>query len=304
LADRISLDELKRILDGNNYVAGPDVVTALYLALSLQKPLLIEGEPGCGKTELAKTLAKGFGTDLIRLQCHEGLELNNALYEWDYLRQLIRLRIEEDSEKGETADSIESSVYSEKYLLKRPLLAAILHEGKKPPVLLIDEIDRADEEFEAFLLEFLSEYQVSIPEIGTVKAKHIPITILTSNRTRELGDGLRRRCLYLYIDYPSIEKEIAVLSAKIPSLNTKLASDIARFMHEIRLIPEITKRPGTAEALDWASALVLLNQEELSPIIVRDTLSSFMKSTEDINTLKSGFIEGVLAKIKEQPLVK
>ncbi len=301
LTNVTSIEELKHMLQNNNYVAGPDVITSVFLAIGLQKPLLIEGEPGCGKTELAKVLAKGFGTDLIRLQCHEGLELNNALYEWDYLRQLIRLRIEEDKEKREDTNTIESSVYSEKYLLKRPLLSALLYEGKSPPVLLIDEIDRADEEFEAFLLEFLSEYQVTIPEVGTIRAKHTPITILTSNRTRELGDGLRRRCLYLYIDYPSVEKEIAVLSLKVPSLNSKLANDIARFMHELRSTPEITKRPGVAETLDWASALTLLNLEELSPETVRETLTSFLKSTEDMNTLKSSRIETILTKIKDVP---
>jgi MoxR-like ATPase len=296
LDDRVSTDGLRQVLADNGYVANLDIVTALFLSISLKKPLLVEGEPGCGKTELAKTLAKGFGSDLIRLQCHEGLELSNALYEWDYLRQLIRLRIEEDKAKRESAESIESSLYSERYLLKRPLLSAILHQGKNSPVLLIDEIDRADEEFEAFLLEYLSEYQVTIPEFGTVKAKQIPITILTSNRTRELGDGLRRRCLYLYIDYPSIETEVAVLSTKVPSLNTKLASEIAHFMREVRSIPEIVKRPGTAEALDWAAALVLLNRDELSPANVEHTLSIILKSAEDIGTLKNGYVEKILAK--------
>ncbi len=292
------------MLESNNYVAGPEVSTAVFLSLGLQKPLLTEGGPGCGKTELAKVLARGFGTDLIRLQCHEGLDLNNALYEWDYLRQLIRLRIEEDKQKTEDSSSVESSVYSEKYLLKRPLLAALLHEGERPPVLLIDEIDRADEELEAFLLEFLSEYQVSIPELGTVRARHVPITILTSNRTRELGDGLRRRCLYLYIDYPSVEKEVSIISLKVPSLSSKLANDIALFMRELRAVPEITKRPGVAETLDWASALTLLNLGELSPETVERTLNSFLKSTEDINTLKNGYIEAILSKIKEAPLAK
>ena len=299
MASSTSIEEIKRLLEQQNYVAGTDIVTSVYLALGLQKPLLIEGEPGCGKTELAKVLSSGFGTELIRLQCHEGLELNNALYEWDYLRQLVKLRIEEDKSADYDVDKVESSLYDEKYLLKRPLLASLLYQGSKPPVLLIDEIDRADEEFEAFLLEFLSEYQVTIPEIGTIKAKHTPITILTSNRTRELGDGLRRRCLYLYIDYPTVEKEIAVISRRVPALNTKLSKDIAHFMHEVRLIPELTKRPGVAETLDWGATLVLLNVEELSPDIVKSTLNSFLKSSEDINTLKSGYIEGILAKIRD-----
>lgn len=289
------------MFESNNYVAGRDVLTTVFLALALQKPLLIEGEPGCGKTELAKVLANGFGTHLIRLQCHEGLELNNALYEWDYLRQLMRLRIEQGVERGEKTNAIESSLYDEKYLLKRPLLSALLYEGKPSPVLLIDEIDRADEEFEAFLLEFLSEYQVTIPEMGTIRARHRPVTILTSNRTRELGDGLRRRCLYLYIDYPTVEKETAILSLKVPSLNSKLANDIARFMHELRTNPEITKKPGVAETLDWTSALIVLNSQQLTPETVKETLTSFLKSTEDMDVLKSGQIEQILVKIKGMP---
>jgi MoxR-like ATPase len=303
LPSETSILEIEETLRENNYVAGADVVTAIYLALGLEKPLLIEGEPGCGKTEIAKVLAKGFHTELIRLQCHEGLELNNALYEWDYLRQLIKIKIEEERGKSENAREVESSVYNDRYLLRRPLLAALLHDGPRPPVLLIDEIDRADEEFEAFLLEFLSEYQVTIPEVGTVKAKHTPITILTSNRTRELGDGLRRRCLYLFIDYPTIEKEIQVLSLKVPSINTKLANDIAQFMHELRETREITKKPGIAETLDWASALLLLNIEELAPKTVETTLNSFLKSANDINTLKGGRIEAILSKIRE-PVAK
>ncbi len=296
-----SIAELEKMFESNNYVAGRDVLTTVFLALALQKPLLIEGEPGCGKTELAKVLANGFGTHLIRLQCHEGLELNNALYEWDYLRQLMRLRIEQGVERGEKTNAIESSLYDEKYLLKRPLLSALLYEGKPSPVLLIDEIDRADEEFEAFLLEFLSEYQVTIPEMGTIRARHRPVTILTSNRTRELGDGLRRRCLYLYIDYPTVEKETAILSLKVPSLNSKLANDIARFMHELRTNPEITKKPGVAETLDWTSALIVLNSQQLTPETVKETLTSFLKSTEDMDVLKSGQIEQILVKIKGMP---
>jgi MoxR-like ATPase len=289
--------KVEALLNSQSYVTTSDVTSAVFLALNLHKPLLIEGEPGCGKTEIAKVLTKGLDTDLIRLQCHEGLDVNSALYEWDYLRQLVKIKIEES--KNLQSQEVESKVYNEKYLLKRPLLSALLHSEDKSPVLLIDEIDRADEEFEGFLLEFLAEYQVTIPEIGTIRARHEPITILTSNRTRELGDGIRRRCLYLYIDYPSVEKELAVLSLKVPALSNKLRKNVALFMHEIRETEGLVKRPGIAETLDWASALVLLNREELDAVTVDKTLNCILKSQEDLKKVRSGQLEAILAKIKD-----
>jgi MoxR-like ATPase len=292
-----SPEEVDRLFKRERYVTTPDVTLAVFLALSLNKPLLIEGEPGCGKTEIAKVLSKGLDTALIRLQCHEGLDSNDVLYEWDYMRQLVKIKIEEG--KNIQSEEIESKVYDEKYLLKRPLLSALLYSETKSPVLLIDEIDRADEEFEGFLLEFLAEYQVTIPEIGTIHAKNPPITILTSNRTRELGDGLRRRCLYLYIDYPSIEKEVAVLELKVPQLSLKLRKDIPLFMRELREIEGLAKRPGIAESLDWAAALVTLNKKELDPETVEKTLNCILKSQDDIKRIRAGYIGSILAKINE-----
>jgi MoxR-like ATPase len=292
-----SPEEVDRLFKRERYVTTPDVTLAVFLALSLNKPLLIEGEPGCGKTEIAKVLSKGLDTALIRLQCHEGLDSNDVLYEWDYMRQLVKIKIEEG--KNIQSEEIESKVYDEKYLLKRPLLSALLYSETKSPVLLIDEIDRADEEFEGFLLEFLAEYQVTIPEIGTIHAKNPPITILTSNRTRELGDGLRRRCLYLYIDYPSIEKEVAVLELKVPHLSLKLRKDIPLFMRELREIEGLAKRPGIAESLDWAAALVTLNKKELDPETVEKTLNCILKSQDDIKRIRAGYIGSILAKINE-----
>ena len=270
-------------LEKELYVADESLATAVYLALKLEKPLLIEGEPGCGKTELAKVLAKMLDTELIRLQCYEGITAAQALYEWDYPRQLLHIRVMEQSK---SYDEIESEIFSEKFLLKRPLLQAILHEGPRPPVLLIDEIDRSDEEFEGFLLEFLAEFQVTIPEIGTIKAKKKPIVIITSNRTREVGDGLRRRCLYIYVTYPDPEKEKRILSLKVPELREKLSSDVVEFIQRLRQVDDLSKKPGISETLDWANALKALNAKDITPEVIRSTMSCFIKSEDDALRLR------------------
>ncbi len=270
-------------LEKELYVADESLATAVYLALKLEKPLLIEGEPGCGKTELAKVLAKMLDTELIRLQCYEGITAAQALYEWDYPRQLLHIRVMEQSK---SYDEIESEIFSEKFLLKRPLLQAILHEGPRPPVLLIDEIDRSDEEFEGFLLEFLAEFQVTIPEIGTIKAKKKPIVIITSNRTREVGDGLRRRCLYIYVTYPDPEKEKRILSLKVPELPEKLSSDVVEFIQRLRQVDDLSKKPGISETLDWANALKALNAKDITPEVIRSTMSCFIKSEDDALRLR------------------
>ncbi len=290
-----TFEQIDEMLRKELYVSSTDITTAIFLALNMGKPLLVEGEAGCGKTEIAKVLSEALRTDLIRLQCYEGLDVNTSVYEWDYLRQLLKIRIEE----GKSEQDIESKVYDEKYLLKRPLLQAVLHDSPKPPVLLIDEVDRADEEFEGFLLEFLAEFQVTIPEIGTIKSKQRPITILTSNRTRELGDGIRRRCLYLYIDYPTIEKESAILELKVPALKAKLAKELAGFMHEIRNTENLIKRPGVAETLDWAQALILLNRDDLDARTAESTLSCILKNREDIEKINTEELETILAKVKK-----
>lgn len=270
------------------YVADEPLALAVYLALKLEKPLLIEGEPGCGKTEVAKVLAKLLNTELIRLQCYEGITASQALYEWDYPRQLINIRLLEDKK---TVDEITEEIFSEKYLLKRPLLAALLFEGPNPPVLLIDEIDRSDEEFEGFLLEFLAEFQVTIPELGTIKAKKKPVVIITSNRTREVGDGLRRRCLYLYVTYPSPEKERRILSLKVPNLSAKLADDVVVFVQKLRQVNELTKKPGISETLDWANALTVLGAREITPSILASTLTCLIKNEDDLKVVKDlGFV--------------
>ncbi|GAY25255.1 MoxR family ATPase [Desulfurococcaceae archaeon AG1] len=288
----ITVEDVVRILSSVGYVADKRIATAVFLAIRLEKPLLVEGEPGCGKTELAKALAEGLGTELIRLQCYEGLDASKALYEWDYPRQLIAIRLLERFAKPE---EIEREIYSEKYLLKRPLLRAATSNSEKPPVLLIDEVDRADEEFEALLLEFLSEFQITVPEIGTIKASKKPIVILTSNRTREVGDGLRRRCLYLYISYPERERELEILRRKVPGISEKLANEVVDAVRLIRSIDGVVKKPGISETIEWARALKEMGFTELSEEAVRNTLSVVLKLPEDIEKVD---IESLVSKVK------
>jgi len=285
--NKLSVDGILKLLEGAGYIADRRIATAVYLAIRLEKPLLIEGEPGCGKTELAKALAEALGTELIRLQCYEGLDASKALYEWDYPRQLISIRLLEGSSSPE---EIEREIYSEKYLLKRPLLRAAMSSSPKPPVLLIDEVDRADEEFEALLLEFLSEFQITIPEIGSIKAAKRPIVILTSNRTREVGDGLRRRCLYLYLSYPDRDRELEIVRRKVPGISERLASQVVDAVRIIRGIDGIAKKPGISETIEWARALRELGFDELSEDAIRTTISVVLKLPEDIEKVDPGYI--------------
>ncbi len=273
-----NIEDLENLLTDQLYVSDRDLATVIYLALKLKKPLFLEGEAGVGKTEVAKVLSKGLGRHLIRLQCYEGLDANTALYEWNYPKQLLRIKLNEvDACQGDTWEDI----FTEDYLIKRPLLQAIQHDNmKEQVVLLIDELDRSDAEFEAFLLELLSDFQVSIPELGTLKALDIPLVVITSNRTRELHDAIKRRCLYHWIDYPSIEKEHKVLQVKIPGIEERLADQICRFMGEVRS-HEFLKRPGIAETLDWAHALLVLNQNHLDEETVWVTQGCLFKYNED-----------------------
>ena len=287
--DRIArlLDEL----DHESYVADPAIATSLHLAMELRKPLLVEGHAGVGKTEIAKVLARLLGADLIRLQCYEGLDASTALYEWNYARQLLHIRMQERD--GSAGGDAEARIFSEPFLLKRPLLQAIAHEGR-PPVLLVDEIDRSDEEFEAFLLEVLSDFQVTVPEIGTVKAERPPRVILTSNRTREIHDALKRRCLYYWIDFPTYNKEFRILSAKVPDAPEKLARQVVGFVHRLREA-DLTKVPGIAETLDWAAALLSLGARELAPELVDETLGVVLKYEEDIRRVRGDTARAYLA---------
>jgi MoxR-like ATPase len=264
------------------FIATQPFATALQLVIALQKPLLIEGPAGVGKTESAKVLAEVLGTRLIRLQCYEGLDALTALYEWNYPRQMLRIRMSEA--EGSTLDEREAQIFGESFLLKRPLLEAITQD--RSPVLLIDEVDRADEAFEAFLLEVLAEWQVTIPELGTIRARHRPHVILTSNRTRELSDALRRRCLFFWLPYPSLEEEIAILHARIPDLSQRLANQIARAMQVFRAMP-LQKTPGVAESLDWALALMSLHRDHLDPEAIEQTLGCVLKVREDQSVLES-----------------
>ena len=271
------------MLDEQIYIADAAIATALYLSMVLGKPLLIEGPAGVGKTEIAKALANALQTKLIRLQCYEGLDATTALYEWNYPKQLLHLKLEESSSASETEK--EAMIFSEAFLLKRPLLQAIT-EHDRAPVLLIDEIDRSDEEFEAFLLEVLSDYQVTIPEIGSIKATHRPHVVLTSNRSRDLSDALRRRCLYHWIDYPSLEKELEIVRAKVPGITETLSSQITSVMQATRTM-SLSKIPGVAETLDWANALVALKAPELNEEIVAETLGCFLKDESDVAAFKA-----------------
>lgn len=291
---REEIRKIQELMEQEAYITDPAIATSVYLAMALQKPLLIEGHAGVGKTEIAKVLARALQTDLIRLQCYEGLDATTALYEWNYPKQLLRIKLEEASPRP--LEEKEASIFSDAFLLKRPLLQAITQDTKAP-VLLIDEVDRCDEEFEAFLLEVLSDFQVTIPEIGTIKATHHPYVVLTSNRSRELSDALRRRCLYLWIDYPSLAKELKIVQTKVPGINERLASEIARFMQTARQM-KLQKVPGVAETLDWATALVTLHASHLDDELVRETLGCFVKDEGDLRKfqaeLETGHLKGVL----------
>ena len=293
-------EKIRQMLEEQNYVADSAIVMSVYLAKTLQKPLLVEGPAGVGKTEIAKVLAKALDTDLIRLQCYEGLDANMALYEWNYQRQLLHIKLEEGG--GKSLAETQSTIFSEDFLLKRPLLQAITHH--KPPVLLIDELDRSDDEFESFLLEILSEWQITIPEIGSIRAKEKPYVILTSNRTRELSDAIRRRCFYLWMDYPDYEKELAIVRSKVPGCDIRLAKQICVFMELIRK-QKLEKVPGVAETLDWARSLVTLHQDHLDPVMVEATLGIVFKDRMDVEHVKgalSDLFEKVGVKIKELPV--
>jgi len=272
-----AIEDVSRLLADCGYVGDEEIATALFLAVRLRRPLLVEGHAGVGKTEIAKVLARALETQLIRLQCYEGLDAAAALYEWNYAKQILRIRLDEQSERD--ANETEAHIFDEAYLLERPLLKALRQD--EPPVLLIDEIDRADEEFEAFLLEILAEYQVTIPEIGTVRALQPPYVVLTSNRVRELGEALRRRCLYLWIDYPSLRKELAIVQRRIPGINTALATQLCRFVEALR-ISDLDKRPGVAETLDWAAALMELHVDHLEPAVAAATLGCIAKTRRDL----------------------
>jgi len=287
------IPQIMEILEGQGYIAGRDLATSIHLSVVLHKPLLIEGAAGVGKTEVAKVMARALDTNLIRLQCYEGLDVHTALYEWNYQRQMLRIKLEEST--GRPVEEKEHLIFSEPFLLKRPLLQAITADHA--PVLLIDEVDRADEEFEAFLLEVLSEFQVSIPEIGTVRARYIPYVVLTSNRTRELSDALRRRCLYLWIDYPSFEKELAIIRTKVPEINTRLADQICGFMQLVRAAP-LAKTPGIAETLDWSAALMALHRDHLDPAAVEETLGCLCKDQEDLVRVRTQYLRPILDAIE------
>lgn len=270
-------------MEREGYVTDRSIATAVYLANALHKPLLVEGHPGVGKTDIAKVLARALETDLIRLQCYEGLDAATALYEWNYPKQLLHIKLGE-ADQVRPIEERETAIFSESFLLKRPLLQAITHQGKSP-VLLVDEVDRSDEEFEAFLLEVLSDFQVTIPELGTIRAKHHPFVVLTSNRARELSDALRRRCLYLWIDYPSLEKELQIVRAKVPGIEERLAGEITRFVQAVRGLKP-AKAPGVAETLDWARALVALHASHLDPELVAETLGCFLKDESDLASFR------------------
>ncbi|KJS84358.1 MAG: ATPase [Peptococcaceae bacterium BICA1-8] len=277
----LSLVDLRRAFEAEDYICDDEVIMTVYLALKLQKPLLVTGAPGVGKTEIAKVLSKIFQTDLIRLQCYEGLDENKALYEWNYQKQLLHIQINKESEQ---LGQLEAGIFSKDYLLERPLLKAILTE--KRSVLLIDEIDKTDEEFEAFLFEVLSDFQVSIPELGTIAAKQIPIVILTSNGERDLSDGLKRRCLFLYIGYPTLEKELQIIRAKVPGVAERLARDIASAVYIIRQKLNLRKKPAISETLDWARALEALMAESLDQDLIDKTLNVVLKDRQDLDTFR------------------
>jgi MoxR-like ATPase len=289
-----SVDELQQVLAGQRYVADRALAVSIYLALRLQRPLFLEGEAGVGKTEVAKVLAAGLETELIRLQCYEGLDISHACYEWNYPRQLLEIRLLDAAHELDRA-SAARELFSEPFLIKRPLLRALETKGDRPPVLLIDEIDRADEEFEGYLLELLSDFQVTIPELGTIRASTPPVVVITSNRTREVHDALKRRCVYSWIEYPDFDKEYRILCAKVPDASERLARQVAAFVQELRTI-ELYKPAGVSETLDWAAALVALDRQILDQDVIEETLGVLLKHQEDIQAVSGDQLKMLLGR--------
>ena len=291
-----SIDEVEERFAEHQYITDRMLATTIYLATALGKPIYLEGEPGVGKTEVAKVLANILQTELIRLQCYEGLDSSTALYEWNYPRQMLEMRMQEA--RGVDKDQIGRNIFSEEFLLKRPLLQAIQNTGNKQKVLLIDEIDRSDEEFEAFLLEVLSDFQITIPELGTIKAERPPIVILTSNRTRELHDALKRRCLFHWLEYPDYERELRILTTRVPGIQQVLSTQICHFMQWIRE-QDLYKRPGVAETLDWAEALCVLGADDLGQETVDSTLGCILKYKRDIEKIRGEGVQQILEQISQ-----
>jgi MoxR-like ATPase len=293
-----SIDSTLRMLQSADYVADRSLATVLFLALRMKRPLFLEGEAGVGKTEIAKVLASSLGRKLIRLQCYEGLDINSAVYEWNYPAQMIEIRMEEAS-GGAERDAMERNVFSEKYLIRRPVLEALSSSDGGAPVFLIDELDRTDEAFEAFLLEVLSDYQVSIPELGTIKAAEPPIVIITTNRTREIHDALKRRCLYHWVDYPDAERELEIVRRKVPGANAELSRQVVAYVQKLREI-DLFKVPGVAETIDWAGALNELDKIALDPATVSDTIGVLLKYQDDIARIQGGEGQRILTEIRSE----
>jgi MoxR-like ATPase len=290
-----SVENTITVLEQHDYIADVGLATGLFLALKMGKAIFLEGEPGVGKTEVAKVISHALNTPLIRLQCYEGLDISHAVYEWNYPRQLLEIQARQ---KNPESDSFTDDIFTETFLLKRPLLQAIDPNHKSAPVLLIDELDRADEEFESFLLELLSDFQITIPEIGTLRAKHKPVVIITSNRTREIHDALKRRCVYHWIDYPSREKEIAIVRLKVAGISEKLAVQVVDFIQQVRE-QELYKAPGVAETLDWAEALGHLHTQTLHRDVVNATLGLILKYQDDVDRIRGASVETILEQITD-----
>ena len=293
-----SIEDVQNLLRDQVYISDRALAVPIFLAMKLRRPLFLEGEAGVGKTEIARALAHGLGTNLIRLQCYEGLDISQSVYEWNHTRQVLEIRLMEASGDIDR-DAANADLFSEKFLVKRPLLQAIDAAEEKPPVLLIDELDRSDEEFEGFLLELLSDYQITIPELGTYKAVHPPIVIITSNRTREIHDALKRRCLYYWVDYPDYQKELQIITARIPEAPRKLAEQVTAFIQEMRET-ELFKIPGVSETLDWLSALLALNQTELDPAVIDDTLGMMLKYQDDIESVKGEPVRAMMERSRNR----
>ncbi|RWN58646.1 MoxR family ATPase [Mesorhizobium sp.] len=293
-----TIDETLDLLTGADYVADRSLATVLFLSLRMKRPLFLEGEAGVGKTEIAKVLAQALGRRLIRLQCYEGLDVSSAVYEWNYAAQMIEIRMEEAAGKVDRSD-MERNVFSEKYLIRRPVLDALTGKAGAAPVFLIDELDRTDEAFEAFLLEILSDFQVTVPELGTIKAEEPPIVIITTNRTREIHDALKRRCLYHWVDYPNAERELEIVRRKVPQANSRLSAEVVSFIQKLRQI-ELFKVPGVAETIDWASALTELDKVALDPETVSDTIGVLLKYQDDIARIEQGEGRRILNEVKAE----